>query len=151
VADSKQLFVSSLKKRNLKWSRQREVIFDLFLSTPSHVTTEELYVLVRSKFPQIGYSTVHRTLKLLAECGLATENHFDDRYTRFEKVQKNHHHDHLICTECGIIVEFECNKIEKLQNKIALENNFELTNHRMQLYGICSPCRKKLKKRNKIS
>jgi len=94
------------------------------------------------KFPQKGYSTVHRTLKLLTECGLASERHFSDRYTRFENRHKNQHHDHLICTECGTIIEFESQKIEKLQNNVAKQENFKVTHHRLELYGTFTTCQK---------
>ena len=142
MTESKQIFVEYLKQKNLKWSQQREFILDLFLTTQRHVSTEELYQLAVKIFPQIGYSTVHRTLKLLSECGLASERHFGDRYTRFEKKQKGQHHDHLICTECGTIIEFESNKIEKMQENIAKQKGFKITHHRLELYGLCSHCKK---------
>jgi len=117
MSQTKKVFIESLKQKNLKWSQQREFILDLFLTTQRHVSTEELYQIAVKKFPQIGYSTVHRTLKLLSECGLASERHFGDRYTRFEKKQKDQHHDHLICTNCGKIIEFESNKIGRKDSR----------------------------------
>jgi len=138
----KQIFIDYLNKKNLKWSRQREYIIDLFLSICRHVSTEELYFMALKKFPQIGYSTVHRTLKLLSECGLASERNFGDRYTRFESVKENQHHDHLICTECGKIIEFENKTIEKTQENIANKERFKVTHHRLELYGICRECQK---------
>ena len=141
----KQLFIEYLRHKNLKWSRQREYILDLFLSTKRHVTTEELYQLALKKFPEIGYSTVHRTLKLLVECGLASERHFGDRYTRFESRIKDTHHDHLICTDCGKIIEFENKTIEKMQLTIANQEKFTVTHHRLELYGICNKCQKTAK------
>ena len=144
MREAKKLFIEYLNQKNLKWSQQREVILALFLSTNKHVTTEELYQLARAKFPRIGYTTVHRTLKLLSECGLASERHFSDRYTRFESTQKDQHHDHLICIDCGKIVEFECEKIEKMQENIARQKGFKITHHRLELYGMCRNCRKNL-------
>jgi Fur family ferric uptake transcriptional regulator len=142
MLSQKQIFLNYLKKKDLKWSRQREFIVDLFLSANRHVTTEELYQTAVKEFPEIGYSTVHRTLKLLSECGLASERHFSDRYTRFERKQKDQHHDHLICTECGKIIEFECDKIEKMQANIARQKGFKVTHHRLELYGFCSRCKR---------
>jgi Fur family ferric uptake transcriptional regulator len=142
MPNAKERFVNYLKQKNLKWSRQREFIVYLFLSTPQHVTTEELYEQARGKLPQIGYSTVHRTLKLLSECGLATESQFGGRYTRFENVLKGQHHDHLICTKCGRIAEFECEKIEKMQESMARQKGFMVTHHKLELYGICRDCKK---------
>ena len=142
MLEAKKLFIEYLKQKNLKWSQQREFILDLFLSTHGHVTTEELYQLATKKIPQIGYSTVHRTLKLLCECGLASERHFSDRYTRFETTRKDQHHDHLICINCGTVIEFKCDKIEKLQEGIARQKGFKVTRHRLELYGICKSCQK---------
>ena len=142
MSKSKQIFIDYLKQKKLKWSQQREFILDLFLTTYRHVSTEELYQLAVKKFPQIGYSTVHRTLKLVSECGLASERHFGDRYTRFEKKQKDKHHDYLICTNCGKIIEFESNKIENLQESIAKQKGFKVTHHRLELYGMYNTCNK---------
>ena len=142
MKEPKQIFIDFLKQKHLKWSNQREFIVDLFLSTNTHFTTEELYQLARKQLPQIGYATVYRTLKLLAECGLASESHFADQLTRFESTHKHQHHDHLICTKCGKIVEFDCEEIEKMQENIARQKGFKVTDHRLELYGMCRSCRK---------
>jgi Fur family ferric uptake transcriptional regulator len=141
MKEPKQIFIDYIKEKNLKWSNQREFIVDLFLSTTTHSTTEELYQLARKQFPQIGYATVYRTLKLLSECGLASDSHFADHVTRFESTHKNQHHDHLICTTCGKIVEFKCEEIEKMQENIARQKRFKVTHHRLELYGICKNCK----------
>jgi Fur family ferric uptake transcriptional regulator len=142
MLETKSLFIEYLKQKNLKWSKQREFIVDHFLSTHRHISTEELYRLVINKSPQIGYSTVHRTLKLLSECGLVSERKFGDRYTRYELKQKDQHHDHFICTKCGNIVEFECKEIEKMQEALAKERGFKVTHHKLELYGLCRNCKK---------
>jgi Fur family ferric uptake transcriptional regulator len=146
MPDPREIFLHYIKQKNLKWSRQREIILQQFISTHKHVTTEELYQSVRKKYSDIGYATVHRTLKLLAECGLASEAHFSDRYTRFESKQEDGHHDHLICTQCGRIVEFECEKIEKMQESIARQKGFKVVHHKLELYGVCKQCRTSSKK-----
>jgi len=104
------------------------------------MSTEELYLKVRGKYPNIGYATVHRTLKLFAECGIAAERNFGDGSGRFELMHGEEHHDHLICTSCSLIIEFENPQIEKLQEKVAKEHNFTIDNHRLELYGLCSTC-----------
>ena len=141
MLDTKSLFIEYLKQKNLKWSKQRESVVDLFLSNHHHISTEELYQLVIKKFPQIGYSTVHRTLKLLSECGLVSERKFGDRYTRFELKHKDQHHDHFICTKCRKVVEFECKEIEKMQEALAKERGFKVTYHKLELYGLCKNCK----------
>ncbi len=127
-----------LEEHNLKHTRQRDVILEAFLATKGHVTSDELYQQVRQDQPQIGYTTVYRTMKLLAEAGLAQERHFDDGVTRYEI--EHEHHDHLVCTSCGRIIEFECDEIEELQERIARDHKFKLTRHRHELYGLCERC-----------
>ena len=127
--------------KGLKSTRQREVILEEFLSVGSHLSTEELYLRLRRKNPRIGYATVHRTLKLFAECGIAEQCHFGDGQARYEASDLDEHHDHLICTSCGKIVEFEDPRIEQLQEKVARQHGFSIERHRLELYGCCESCR----------
>jgi Fur family ferric uptake transcriptional regulator len=128
-----------LDEHNLKHTKQRDAIVDQFLGATGHITSEDLYELVRKDFPSIGYTTVYRTLKLLCEAGIASEHHFDDGITRYEITQE--HHDHLVCVRCGRIIEFECSMIESAQNEIAARYEFRILRHRHELYGHCSACR----------
>ena len=136
----KDSFRDYLGKHGLKATRQREVILDEFLAAGSHLSTEELYRAIRDKNPGIGYATVHRTLKLLAESGLAAQRHFGDGQTRYECSSEEDHHDHLICTLCGAIVEFENPGIERLQEEVARKHGFLLRDHRLDIYGECAGC-----------
>jgi Fur family ferric uptake transcriptional regulator len=127
--------------KGLKSTRQREVILDEFLRVGSHISTEELYLRLRRKNPQLGYATVHRTLKLFAECGIAEQRHFGDGQARYEASDLDEHHDHLICVTCGRIVEFEDPRIERLQEEVARHHGFSIERHRLELYGCCESCR----------
>ena len=127
--------------KGLKSTRQREVILDEFLRLGSHISTEELYLRLRRKNPQLGYATVHRTLKLFAECGIAEQRHFGDGQARYEASDLDEHHDHLICVTCGRIVEFEDPRIERLQEEVARQHGFSIERHRLELYGCCESCR----------
>jgi len=127
-----------LEDHNLKHTRQRDVILDAFLSAEKHVTSDELYQMIRDHNPNIGYTTVYRTMKLLCEAGLAQEHHFDDGVTRYEIEQQ--HHDHLVCVKCGKIIEFECRMIEASQDEIAAQYRFRVLRHRHELYGHCEDC-----------
>ena len=127
-----------LEKNHLKQTKQRELILQTFLAAKRHVTSEDLYQAVRAEHPNIGYTTVYRTMKLLVEAGLATERHFDDGITRYEI--EHEHHDHLVCIKCGKIQEFECEMIERTQQEIADRYGFEILRHRHELYGHCSSC-----------
>ncbi len=128
-----------LEEHNLKRTRQREAILEVFLKITGHITSDELHQRVRDRHPHIGYTTVYRTMKILCDAGLASERHFDDGLTRYEI--RHEHHDHLVCVRCGKIVEFECQMIESAQDRIASEYGFRLLRHRHELYGHCSRCR----------
>ena len=129
-----------LEGHNLKHTKQREAILDVFLTLKGHTTSEELYQKVRAQHPNIGYTTVYRTMKLLCEAGLAQEASFDG-ITRYEIAHE--HHDHLVCMRCGKIIEFECEMIEGAQRNIAERYGFRILRHRHELYGHCQECQQK--------
>jgi len=128
--------------KGLKSTRQRDVIADTFLSAHGHLNVEELLERVRELDDRISAATVYRTMKLLTECGLAAPRRFDDGQTRYEPAIGRHHHDHLICKECGTIIEFEDDRIEHLQAAVAKRHGFLVTHHKLEMYGLCSDCQK---------
>jgi len=134
------IYTRYAKSRGLKSTRQRSDIVKTFLNSAGHLSVEDLHHLVQEVNRKIGYATVYRTLKLLAECGLAIERRFDDGQTRYEHMEPEEHHDHLICLGCGSIIEFEDERIETLQDEIAKNLNFRVVNHNLELYGYCSHC-----------
>jgi Fur family ferric uptake transcriptional regulator len=129
--------------QGLKSTRQRDRILKVFLDAKRHVSAEELYLLVKKIDERIGYATVYRTLKLLAEAGMAHERRFEDGITRFEYNAAEGHHDHLICSVCGRIIEFENEQIEELQRIVAKKNHFLVQSHKLELYGQCDRCQKR--------
>jgi Fur family ferric uptake transcriptional regulator len=129
-----------MEKRGLRSTDQRRLIVETFFQAPNHISIEELLAEVRAKDARVGYATVYRTLKLLTECGVAFERKFGDGLTRYELADEASHHDHLICVECGKIIEFEEPKIEELQEKIAARHGFLLTSHKHEMYGTCAEC-----------
>ncbi len=133
----KALWKSYLEDNHLNTTQQREVIVDYFLRSQDHVSIDELLVRVRKRNKRVGYATVYRTLKLLVESGLAHQRQFGDGQARYEVV--GDHHDHLICMKCGLILEFEDDEIERLQEKIAARlGGFTVLRHRHELYGLCA-------------
>ena len=130
-----------LKSSKLKFTSQREAILRTLYNHPQHFTSENLYLLVKKNYAKlnIGIATVYRTLSLLEENGLVSSISLGTQGKKFEIANKPHH-DHLICEGCGEIIEFENPKIEQLQEEVAKENGFLLTNHLMQLYGLCQRC-----------
>ena len=127
-----------LAKHGLKLTRQRELILTTFLKM-EHVTAEQLYHILAKKDPHIGLATIYRTLKLFCDTDLAQERHFGTQ-TQFDNVAHKGHHDHLICTECGKIVEFKNCQIEDLQEAVARQNGFTIQTHKLELYGLCDTC-----------
>jgi Fur family ferric uptake transcriptional regulator len=137
-----QQFEQALRDRNLKSTAQRDDIAKIFFAANKHLSVEDLHTAVKKVNPRVGYATVYRTLKLLKECGLADERHFDDGQARYEPTEAaEQHHDHIICERCGKIVEFNSDELEKLQERIARFLGFVVSRHRMELYGICAECR----------
>ena len=132
----KERWRSYIADRHLNTTAQREVIVEQFLRTRDHVSIDELLSKVRKRQPKVGYATVYRTLKLLVDSGLAVERQFGDGQARFEVV--GDHHDHLICAKCGLILEFEDDEIERLQDRIAAQlGGFTVLRHRHELYALC--------------
>jgi Fur family ferric uptake transcriptional regulator len=137
---SVEKFREFIVEKGLKSTKQREIILKSFLKSTSHLSTEELYLKLRKKHPSIGYATVYRTLRLFSECGIAEEKNFGDGQARFEPAHQEKHHDHLVCTVCGAIIEFEDSRIEELQIEVAANHGFKTTHHRLELYGLCQKC-----------
>jgi len=147
IRAEKDKFYAKLGEKGLKATTQRADILDVFLRSKQHFNIEGLLAMVRRKNPRIGYATVYRTLKLLTECGIACERDFGDGQTRYEHMTGDAHHDHLICLECGGIVEFENERIEALQDEVASRHGFEVMHHKLELYGICRQCASKRDKK----
>jgi Fur family ferric uptake transcriptional regulator len=133
-----------MTERGLKSTRQRTLIVDTFFASDGHLSVEDLWTKVRALDAKVSVATVYRTMKLLHECGLAHSRNFGDGQTRYEAAIGRHHHDHLICTRCGTIVEFENDKIETLQDAVAKKHGFTVTSHKMELYGLCRNCQREL-------
>jgi Fur family ferric uptake transcriptional regulator len=141
-----------MAKKGLRSTAQRRLIVDTFFEGAPHMTIEDLLAEVRSRDKGIGYATVYRTLKLLAESGVASERRFGDGLSRYELADDaKSHHDHLICQSCGTIIEFEEPRIEALQEEIARSYGFEITSHKHEMYGTCAECLKKSKRSAQVA
>jgi len=137
--EEKEVFGAYLSKHHLKRSEQREVILDTFLRSDRHLSVDDLLQMVQKRRPDIGRTTVYRTLKLLQSAGLAQELALDGQ-SKFERDYKREHHDHFICKSCGAIFEFTSPDIERLQDEIAADIGFTIEGHRHQIYGSCRSC-----------
>ena len=130
-----------VKQKGLKYTEQREIVLSVLLNAEDHLTAEEVYNEIKKEHTDsnIGIATVYRALSFLEEVDLITSIAFGTDGKKYESNAKSHH-DHLICTNCGKIIEFMDDEIEKRQDKIAKKNKFKITSHSMQLYGTCETC-----------
>ena len=142
MTEEKSVFHEHLQRAGLKRTAQRDLILDVFVRTEEHMSSEDLYNLVKQEDPTVGHTTVYRTLKLLVEAGLAREVRFGDGRTRYEHNYKHPHHDHMICTGCGHTIEFFSAELEAMQDEIMAKHGFKPIQHSLRLFGLCAKCKR---------
>ena len=132
-----------LKENQLKFTKQRELVLKFLYENNDHFTPEDIYTLLKQKYPDIniGIATVYRTLTLLETSQIASSISFGAQGKKYELGLKKHH-DHLICTKCGKIIEFMDEVIEERQEEIAKKFNFQMSDHTMKIVGLCENCQK---------
>src|SRR6202035_3052408 len=143
VREAQEILHRHLRTVGLKQTAQRDAILHTFLETRDHLSTDELHRLVQKKDARIGFTTVYRTLKLLAECGLASEVAFHDGIARYEHQYNRRSHHHMVCTECGSSVEYFSPEVDGLEQEIGKKYRYATTRHTFQMYGVGEDCRKK--------
>jgi Fur family transcriptional regulator, ferric uptake regulator len=146
VREAESIFHDHLRHVGLKHTGQRDIILRTFLDTRDHLSTDELYRLVKKQDDGIGFTTVYRTLKLLSECGLASEVAFNDGIARYEHQYNRRDHHHMVCTECSSSVEFFSKEIERIEREVGRKHKYLTTRHTFQIYGVCDQCQKKRKR-----
>jgi Fur family transcriptional regulator, ferric uptake regulator len=141
IREAEEIFLRHLKRVGLKQTEQRSAILRTFLETREHLSIDELHRLVKRTDPRIGFTTVYRTLKLLAGCGLASEVAFHDGIARYEHQYNRRSHHHMVCTECGASVEFFSEKVGEIEQEVGRKHHYVTTRHTFQIYGVCEECR----------
>jgi Fur family ferric uptake transcriptional regulator len=136
-------FQTILKENSLKFTKQRELILKFLYENDGHFTPEDIYRLLKEQNPNIniGIATVYRTLTLLETSQIASSISFGVQGKKYELGLKKHH-DHLICNQCGDIIEFFDEVIEERQEEIAKKFNFKMIDHTMKIVGLCENCQK---------
>ena len=133
---------NDLKKAGLKVTLPRMKILDLMESSAvRHQSAEDIYQALRDDGEEVGLATVYRVLTQFEAAGLVTRHHFEGGQAVFE-LNREGHHDHIVCVGCGKVEEFVDDIIEQQQNKIAAEKGYEITEHSLILYGKCPQCQK---------
>lgn len=133
-------FVSYLREQGYRVTSERLTLFDEIFSQHGHIDAEQLLDSLQGKGLKISRATVYRNLDLLVECGLVRRQRLGRRRYLYEHVHSGQHHDHLVCTECGRVVEFISPGISALQSEICRAHGFEPSRHSLQIMGLCNSC-----------
>lgn len=136
-------FRSLVKSLGLNNSNQREYVLKVLFECDNHLKAEDIAHHIKEKYKlNIGIATVYRILNLLEEMKIIKSILIDGKDSKVYELNILSHHDHIVCVECGAIVEFYDAELEKIQELVAQEKGFVLESHNMILYGVCQECQK---------
>jgi Fur family ferric uptake transcriptional regulator len=138
----KEQFKKLFKQEQIDRFEDRFKVLEAFLQTENHVTIDEMVRLLKQNGWSLDSEFVRETMKLMCRFGFAQKNQFDNGELRYEHLHLGQHHDHMICTKCRKIIEFEEYRLEQLQIRIAAARGFHMLWHKMEIYGICEDCLK---------
>ncbi|MFP4533797.1 MAG: transcriptional repressor [Desulfobacterales bacterium] len=138
----KKQFEKLFKDEHIDRFEDRFKVLDVFLKTESHVTTAELLERLKAQGVDFSPDFVEETLQLMCHFGFAQKIRLENGDVRYEHRHLGQHHDHMICTKCGKIIEFKNDQLEELQSRIVSDYGFHMLQHQMNIYGICSECMK---------
>lgn len=136
----KKQFKKLFQQEHIDRIEDRFHVLEIFLNTEAHVTADELIDVLHDSGYRLSPDFVRDTLKLMCRFGFASKNRFDNGVVRYEHRHLGQHHDHMICTKCKGIFEFQNDRLEDLQLQIAASQGFHMLQHRMEIYGICKDC-----------
>ena len=134
------LFRAALEKHHLPVTNQREAVARTLFASGQLLSADEVIERLRDAGTHVGKATVYRTLSLLVRIGLVTEHDFDEGFKRFETCIGPEHHDHLICTSCGVVEEFHRDDLDRIQSEVAKQQGFHILTRQLKLYGLCAHC-----------
>ena len=141
VSPSHRLFRRYLKEHRLPVTHQREAIAEVVFSSAEHLSVEEIERRLRSGRDRIGKATIYRTLDLLVRSRLVVEHDFGEGFKRYEHgLTQEPVHEHLICLECGRVIEFQSWEVQEVKARITQKHGFRPTRHKLEIYGLCRPC-----------
>jgi len=130
-------FKKYLKRKKHRLTPERLEVLDYALDYIGHFGADDLYILMKTKKSNISRATIYNTLELLANCDLLAKRNFGDGITRYESSFNRKNHDHVICTNCGKIIEFRKNKIQEIVDEVCEELDFESTGYSFNIFGKC--------------
>lgn len=134
-----------LKNEGYKLTTQRRAILSVIIDNKDeHLSPEEIYDIVKTRYPEIGLATVYRTLQLFEQLDIVYKLNFDDGCNRYELSDDSSdvHHHHLICIGCGKVIEVKLDLLENLEIELEKEGKFQITDHNVKFFGYCDECQK---------
>jgi len=132
-----EIFRTFLKAEKNRITPERFEVMDAALEYDGHFGADELYILMKNQHSRVSRATVYKTLELLVQCDLISKRNFGDNMTRYESSYKRQNHDHLICMDCGRIVEFINRKVKELPLEISEELGFEVESYSFNIFARC--------------
>ncbi len=142
MKEEKEILRKYIELKGLRKTNQRYKVLEVFLSNESHLSVDELYALVKKKYPEISHSTVFRSMKIIFDAGLATKIRTCEGVIQYEHSYKHSQHGHMICSKCHKMIEFDDTKIKELLKKAAKKENFKVQVCRTKIIGLCGKCKK---------
>ncbi len=133
--------ISRLRGQGFRLTPQRMMILSAIEDGKGHICAEEIYAKVTAKYPHVNISTVYRTLELLKKLGMVIETDLGDGRLRYHSTDKGHHH-HLVCTECGAIIDIDESTLVRLQDVLLHQYNFSAGLKHVAIFGLCEKCQK---------
>ncbi len=141
-AQEKEQFKRLFQQEDIDKLEERMLVVETFLQTEKHLSEQELSEIIKKKNLDVTQDLIADTLDLMCRYGFAEKHQFDNGVLRYEHRHIGQHHDHMICTKCNQIIEFQNNQIENLQLQVAAQQGFHMLQHKMEIYGICANCLK---------
>lgn len=139
-SSAKDILKRYLLEKKLRPTRERFLLLDEVLKMTGHFDADHVFATLSRKKLKASRATVYNTLELLVSCGLISRYRFGENHSRYEKAFGRPRHDHMICLECGEIIEFVTPRLEAIQKEVCEEKKFEPHNSTLQIFGICSRC-----------
>ena len=137
-----EIFRNFLKAEKNRITPERFEVLDAALVYDGHFGADDLYILMKNSNSSVSRATVYKTLELLVQCNLLTKRNFGDNMTRYESGYKRQTHDHLICMDCGRIVEFSDVRIKKIPEEISENLGFDFESYSFNIFGRCKDAKK---------
>jgi Fur family ferric uptake transcriptional regulator len=131
--------IKELQEKGYRLTPQRMMVVEALHGGTNHISAEEIYDQVRAKYPYANISTVYRTLELLKELSMVTETELGDGKVRYHPAEKGHHH-HLICQQCGAIIDLTEDVLSGLEKELLCEYGFQADLRHLAVFGLCSRC-----------